>query len=397
MAYRRTFTAALPALAAALALGATTVSPTGAAADQGRDSPPAVALRLIGVNDFHGHLQPPRGDDAIVSLHGGGSVTAGGGAYLAAHVKQLRRQAPASLVVGTGDLIGVSPPESALFHDEPTIDLMNGLGMAASTTGNHEFEHGYEELERLQHGGCHPQTGCQFDHPYRGARFPYLGANVTLAHTGRNALPPYWIRRVNGVPVGFIGTPLQGVPETLEPGVTAGLRFGNEVEAADRYADLLDRMGIKTIVLLLHQGDVNTTPNGPDTCDVAAGGAGRAIAEGVTSKIDVIFSAHTHAQYVCWLNDPAGHRRPFVQGRSYGRELSVVDLRIDPATREVIRGRTQAFNRIVTRDVPPDAAAQALVDRAVRLATAITGRRAEQVPRSIDHNGRSAAEPTPER
>ncbi|WP_225847504.1 hypothetical protein [Streptomyces sp. HPF1205] len=74
--------------------------------------------------------------------------------------------------------VAASMQPSSAANDVPAwsawacvVDLMNDLGMATSTTGNHEFEYGYAELERLQHGGCDPLTGCRFDHPYRGARF----------------------------------------------------------------------------------------------------------------------------------------------------------------------------------------------------------------------------------
>ncbi|PZG96150.1 bifunctional metallophosphatase/5'-nucleotidase [Streptomyces sp. NTH33] len=261
---------------------------------------------------------------------------------------------------------------------------MNQLDMKASSVGNHEFDKGYKELERIQNGGCSPVDGCRFDHPYRGARFRYLGANVTFKSSGENALPPYWIQRVNGVPVGFIGEPLQDTPSVTSPSGTAGLRFGDEVTTANRYADLLSRKGVKTIVLLLHQGDDDKVPNGPNTCDVAGGGPGTAIATRVSPKIDVVFSAHTHQQYVCWVKDPTGHRRPFVQGRSYGRELSVVDLRIDPRTHDVLRGRTQAFNRIVTRDVPKDPKAEALISRAVDLAAPTADKPVGRISQDID-------------
>jgi 5'-nucleotidase len=208
-----------PALAAALTLGVVTVSPAAAAAPSGggQDNKP-LSLRLIGINDFHGNLQPPQGSDGVVFLRDGTKVTAGGGAYMATHIKQLRRQAHDSLLVGVGDLIGASPLESALFHDEPTVDLMNQLDMKASSVGNHEFDKGYKELERIQNGGCSPVDGCRFDHPYRGARFRYLGANVTFKDSGKNALPPYWIQRVNGIPDFAAVHPLKRKRPRIAPG-----------------------------------------------------------------------------------------------------------------------------------------------------------------------------------
>src|SRR3977135_3739023 len=105
--------------AAALAAVATTATP--ASATSGQHPDPTTDVRLITFNDFHGNLEPPSGSSGRVNLPGGTTVNAGGAAYLATHVKQLRT--PNSLVVSAGDNIGASPLASALFHDEPTVEL----------------------------------------------------------------------------------------------------------------------------------------------------------------------------------------------------------------------------------------------------------------------------------
>lgn len=335
--------------------------------------PPAnvLDLRLIGMNDLHGSLEPPAGSSGRVFLPDGTTVDAGGAAFLATHVKNLEAEVGASVVVGQGDLIGASPLASALFHDEPTIEVLNSIGMDANAAGNHEFDEGYAELQRIQRGGCHPVDGCQY-HDYRGARFPILGANVTLKRNGLPALPPVWLSFHNGIPVGYIGMPLEGTPEIVAAEGIRDLNFGDEVEAANRYADLLDRFGVRTIVLLVHQGD-STTGGGPDECRILPG-AGSAIAAQVSPKIDVVLSGHSHQQYNCVVTDPAGQPRPFVQGLSFGRMLSVVDLRIDRRTKDVIRSETRATNHIVTRTVPADPAVQELVSEAVTKSAPIANR-----------------------
>jgi 5'-nucleotidase len=332
-----------------------------------------VNLRLIGMNDLHGNLEPPAGSSGRVVLPGGATVDAGGAAFLATHVRQLREEVTNSVVVAQGDLIGASPLASALFHDEPTIDVLNDLGLFASASGNHEFDEGYNELLRIQRGGCHPVDGCQFHDTYDGADFRYLGANVTFKGTETPALPPFWLTMVQGVPVGFIGMPLRGTPEIVSAEGIKNLDFGDEVEAANRYADLLDRFGVKTIVMMMHQGDQVITGNPPDACGIIPG-IGRQIAEQVSPKIDVVLAAHTHQQFNCMVTDPAGQPRPYIQGLSFGRILSVVDLKVDRSTRDVIRSETTATNHVVTRTVPADAAVQALVTEAVTKSAPIANR-----------------------
>ncbi|XVV04036.1 bifunctional metallophosphatase/5'-nucleotidase [Actinosynnema sp. CA-248983] len=357
--FRRT-TAAL-ALAAVSGLAVTFAQ---APAQAENKASRTVDVRLIGINDLHGNIEPPSGSSGRVTLSDGTQVTAGGAAYNATHIKNLQAQVRNSVIVGQGDLIGASPIVSALFHDEPTIEILNTFGMHATAAGNHEFDEGYQELLRIQRGGCHPVDGCDFRESYEGADFPIMGANVTLAANGRPALPPFWVEFRDGMPIGFIGMPLKDVPILVDPNGIKELKFGDEIAAANRYANLLNWLGVKSIVLLIHQGD-NTQGGGPDDCRLnATKGPGQIIAESVSPKIDAIFSGHSHQHYNCTVKDPDGNPRPFIEGLAFGRELSVVDLKIDKRTRDVIRSETKARNHIVTRDVPEDPEVQAIIDLA---------------------------------
>ncbi|WP_246025900.1 bifunctional metallophosphatase/5'-nucleotidase [Saccharopolyspora antimicrobica] len=334
-------------------------------------APATVDVRLIAFNDLHGNLDPPAGSSGRVTLPDGSTVDAGGAAYLATHVAQLRGEAGTSLVLSAGDNIGASPVNSALFHDEPTVEFLNQLGVAASVVGNHEFDEGYAELQRIQSGGCHAEDGCQFRESFGGADFPQLGANVAF-EDGGPALLPFGIELVQGVPIGIIGVTLEDLPAMVTPEAVRGLAFGDEVEAIGRTADLLDRAGVKAQVVLLHQGD-NTEGGGPDDCRVTPGPASE-IAAHASPKVDVIFTGHSHQQYNCTVPDPAGNPRTVLQGASFGRLLSVADLTIDRRSKDVVRPETKAHNRIVTRDVPADPAAQQLIDEATGKAAPIANR-----------------------
>src|SRR5690606_20190721 len=118
--------------------------------------PPATAsVRLLALNDFHGNLEPPTGSSGRAIDENGDTVDAGGAAYVAAHLKRLRNRD--TLTVAQGDLIGATPLISAAYHDEPSVQFLGDIGVTASAVGNHEFDEGYEELLRIQHGGCHPE------------------------------------------------------------------------------------------------------------------------------------------------------------------------------------------------------------------------------------------------
>jgi len=180
---------------------------------------------------------------------------------------------------------------------------------------------------------------------------------------GFPAVLPFTVKFEGGIPIGIIGITLHDLPSVVTPAAVQGLRFGDEVQAIDRTANLLDRLGIKTLIVTMHQGD-GTLGGGPHACNVAPGIA-QTIATTATPKVDAFFTGHSHQQYNCSVNDPAGNPRPVIQGLSFGRLLSVIDIKIDKKTRDVIRSATVADNVIVTRDVTQDPVVKKLVDDAV--------------------------------
>jgi 5'-nucleotidase len=346
-----------------------------------------VAVRLIALNDLHGNLEPPAGSSGRVTTDDGATVDAGGAAFLAAHVARLRAEAQNTVLLSAGDNVGASPAASALFHDEPTVDLLDGLGVAASVVGNHELDEGLPELLRLQHGGCHPTDGCQFRPDFGGATFPFLGANIGGADP---ALPASTVVETGGVRIGVIGVTLHDLPTVVSPDAIRGLTFGDEVGAIDRASDELTAQGVAAQVVLLHQGDEGA--RSPDACPADPQGAASVIARAASPQVDVFFTGHSHQQYVCSEPDPAGVPRPVVQGLSFGRLLSVVDLAVENG--DVVRDRTAARNEVVTRDVAPDPAAGALVSEAVAKAAPVANRPVGSITRDLVRSaGRSGESP----
>jgi 5'-nucleotidase len=368
--------------AATVAVGVAVAAPATAAPGHNA-APNTTTVRLIGLNDFHGNLQPPAGSSGRVALSNGTTVDAGGAAFVATHVRQLRAQQPNSLVLSGGDNIGASPLASALFHDEPTIEFLNSIGTTASAVGNHELDEGYRELLRIQFGGCHPVDGCQFHNPYTGADFPYLASNITFTNTGLPATLPFTIKSVGGVKVGIIGATLKDLPTIVSPDGIQGLSFGDEAAAINRSSALLQRLGVKAQVVVIHQGDSTVGANGPNDCHLAANGPLSAINAGVSANVDAIISGHTHTQYNCQLPDPKGQLRTVIQSLSFGRLLSVLDLKINKKSGEVQRDLSTATNEIVTRTVTPDPAVQAIVDEAVTKAAPIANQQVGKITSDI--------------
>ena len=327
----------------------------------------SVDLQILGLNDFHGNLEPPSGSSGRINIPDGSggttTVNAGGVSYLATHLNMLRAGHANSITVAAGDNIGASPLISGYFHDEPTIEALNALGVQLASVGNHEFDEGPAELLRMQNGGCRtstltPPESCAL-HTFTGADFEYLSANVVVHDTGQTLFPAYAIRKVDGVKVAFIGLTLQGTPGIVTPAGTAGLDFLPEAATVNKYVDMLaHKQHIETFVVLLHQGGFQTGASYVNDCQ-GLGGDVLPIIQDLSSRVDVVLSAHTHQPYNCVLANNQGHNMIVTQASSFGRVITDVELKIDRATGDVVQA--SANNVIVTRDVPTDPTEDAIV------------------------------------
>ncbi len=346
------------ALLAVTALFAAAAAPAVARQPAKHADPPGqlIPVQLLAFNDYHGHLLASDNGDID-------GAAVGGVEYLSAELNKLRKGHKFSLTVAAGDLIGGSPAFSGLFHDEPSVESLNTLGLDVSSVGNHEFDEGVTELLRMQNGGCHPVDGCYFpDQPYAGADFPWLAANVVNETTGKTALPPYWIKRFNNVKIGFIGMTLEATNTLVAAAGIKGWEFKDEVETANALVPKLKAKGVQAIVVLLHEGGSQTPPPGDVDACVGISGPIVAINAGLSPAIDAIVSGHTHLPYNCMLPDPAGHPRFVTSAYSYGRVVTELNLVLDKRTHDVRRDLSTSENHIVDQaTLNPDPAETAVI------------------------------------
>ncbi|HEU4332708.1 MAG TPA: bifunctional metallophosphatase/5'-nucleotidase [Lapillicoccus sp.] len=362
---------------------------------------PTLDIQILSFNDFHGNLEPPSGssgrlviDHALNAAGAAVDVTtdsltppgAGGVEYLATHLKQAREGHPYSLTVAAGDLIGASPLLSAAFHDEPSIEALNSLGLDVSSVGNHEFDEGYKELQRMADGGCiedgpngaNNQNSCAL-HPFQGADFPYLAANVKYAGTNQTILPPYAIKNIKGAKIGFIGMTLKDTPTIVTASGIQGLEFTDEVQTANALVPVLRAQGVNAIVVLIHQGGSpgQQTWFGPDgkpykvnpSYDAACENGSELapdspiipIAKNLDPAIDMIVSGHTHQPYICDIKDPKGQDRLVTSASSFGRLYTDTEVTYDRRTQDIVRAKVASSNVLVTRNVARDPAQSEII------------------------------------
>jgi len=345
-------TSHLRALGAGLAAAATaaTLASAPAMADASptpQGNPIATSVQLLSFNDYHGHLEAT--DGPLSKSQDPTQTPVGGAEYLSSKLSELRAKVgdADSLTVAAGDLIGGSTFLSGMFHDEPSVESLNTMGLDVSSVGNHEFDEGTTELLRMQDGGCHPKDGCYFpDQPYPGADFTWLAANVVRKDTGKTLLPGTSIKTVNGVRVGFIGMTLEATPTLVSPAGVASVDFKDEVQTANAQAEQLKAQGVKAIVVLLHEGGYQARTI--NDCDGISEPIAQ-IAAQMTPEVDEIITGHTHQGYICSLPDPDGNPRLVTSAADYGRAVTETTLVLNTRSGDVIREKTTAVNHLVNR------------------------------------------------
>ena len=295
------------------------------------EEPEYVHLRILAINDFHGHI-------ATSSSAFGG---VGRADYLAANIASAAEGAEHSVFVSAGDLIGASPLISSLFHDEPTIEAMNLIGLAINAVGNHEFDEGPAELLRMQHGGPHPVDGDLDGDPFHGADFQFLGANVVDDSTGTTLLPPYAVREYDGIKVAFIGLTLDGTANIVARESVEGLIFHDEADTVNGMIPELRQQGIEAIVVLLHEGGFSD--GGQNDCGSGLTGPIAEVTARLDDAVDLVIAGHTNDEFICeidgkWVTmaDTAGRLFTVIDAtlsRDTG-DLTVVDIRNQPNIQE---------------------------------------------------------------
>jgi 5'-nucleotidase len=323
-------------------------------------------VKIQAINDLHGGIDSSRRV---------GNRQIGGAAYLATAMNERAAGHPHVLRVGAGDMVGASPAVSAMLQDEPTIRVLNSLGLLVNTPGNHELDEGIAEFFRLSNGGCHQVTGC-----FEGARFKQISANIVVDATGEPLLPPYHVEYVDGVPIAFIGATHTDVPQTVMAGAVDGLSFADPAISINRYVNQLQGRGVHAFVVLIHSGAEI------DRNDGRIGGPFIQTVEALDKDVDLVISAHTHQGYTSRV---AG--KLVTQAFSYGSAFADVDVTIDRQSGDIVSSWAEIINAPVT-GVTPDPEVSAIVADAQSRVAPLVSREVASTTRALSPNQERSGE-----
>jgi 5'-nucleotidase len=300
-----------------------------------------IKAKVLGFNDFHGNL----------NSRDIGGRPAGGAAVLAAYLKAEADEVnDRVIIVHAGDMVGASPPVSALLHHEPSIEFLNLLAntkctqrnlMApdcnmVGTLGNHEFDAGQGEIFRLLNGGRHADVDSMAK-DWAGVNVPYVSANIIDEASGETILPPYVIKKIDGVEVAIIGAVVKNTPKHVAPKNVVGLEFIDEAAAINRYVAELKAKNVHAIIVALHQGLRQVTfgekavvGKGELTGDIID------IIKALDGEVDIVISGHSHGYTNLLVTNNSGEKILLTQAFWSGTAYDDIDITLDPASGDII-------------------------------------------------------------
>ncbi|KQQ00085.1 MULTISPECIES: bifunctional metallophosphatase/5'-nucleotidase [unclassified Rathayibacter] len=283
----------------------------------------ATIIDVYTMNDFHGRLEATAGASVSQSTAGAASI--------ASAFSTLKAENPDnSILVSAGDNVGASTFTSLVQDDNPTIDALNEIGLSATAIGNHELDHGREDLD---------------DRIIPRADYEHISANLLEKGTDEHAYAPSYVQDFDGVKVGFIGAVTEDLPYLVSPDGIATLDVAPIVDSINdetaRLQDGIDdsadasipaeqkNLEADVVIAVMHEGAASPDVSFTDPASVFG-----TIVNGIGGNVDAIVSGHTHQAYDQEVTVD-GNTLPVLQTGSYGTYLGHLELTVDPATKDL--------------------------------------------------------------
>ena len=249
-------------------------------------------LVILHTDDVHSQVEPKKSDDK------------GGAKRRMGAIEQVRAKYDNVLLLDAGDFTQGSS-YYCVFKGRTDVELMNKMGYAAATLGNHEFDLGAEFLA---------------DSIIPLADFPIVLANYKFDKgfaLSKKNVPPYVILDTMGLRIGIFGllVDLQGLTAHSEIFDKPGMHYQNPVEVARKLsAKLKKQKKCDLVICLSHLGWRTETGSHPDELDGN-------IAD--LPFVDLVIGGHNHD------SRPNSHSKDgtfFVQNKNQGVEIGIFKI-----------------------------------------------------------------------
>lgn len=296
-------------------------------------------ITVLDISDYHGQLVPlSEAADNLAAPAVNPAFGIGGSAFLKTWFDVYRAEAQnGSVTMAAGDSVGATPPISAFFGDTPTIQIMNLMGIQIDGLGNHNFDRGQNYLRTTL---------------IPLANYPFVSANVvdSKGKTPAEWKPSYVFDTIfDGGKVGFVGFTNEDAPTLVFPNSFDPFHVAPRVAAVQAEVNRLRSKGIKTIIVMGHDGATDgtlTNPTGPLI----------SLADQLTG-VDAVIGDHTDFQVISLR--PNGVL--VTENRSKGLRFTRVRLVLDTSAKKIVY-KTADFHKPWNIGVTADPAIQSQIN-----------------------------------
>lgn len=367
-----------------------------------------VPIQMLGINDFHGALSTTGSyygaDGAKVSGAGTAALLAGYFSQAESTFKQ-KNSTGKTLRVQAGDMVGASPANSGLLQDQPTMRILNQMKFDVGTLGNHEFDEGLGEFNRIL-TGTKPDPTSDFYQIVKDYNNDYTqdqlkgGFNLVIANVhdkNTGDIPygwkPYTIKNVGTtsepIKIGYIGVVTTEIPNLVLAKYHEDYSFTDPADEILKYSKELVNQGVNAIVVLGHTPSVQGAGESVsgETADIMT----KVNQADPNNSVDAFFAGHNHV----YTNGVVGNTR-IVQSTSQGKGYIDLQGEYDTATNDFVSTPKATVNPVDPNGgVTPDATVKEIVDDADTRVKDVTDEKigtadkAEDITRTVNELGES--------
>jgi S-sulfosulfanyl-L-cysteine sulfohydrolase len=167
----------------------------------------------------------------------------GGYATLKSMVNTLRQQNPANTFLIDGGDCFQGGGVAALTEGRAIVPLMNNIGYDLMLPGNWEVVYGKEMMMKDMFAYDCPKVCANMFH------------QTNDEFNGDLIFPPYYVKHIGGIKIGFIGYNDPLTPKRQSPAYSEGIRFSHPEENVSRYIRIMrEYEGCHLVILLTHMG-----------------------------------------------------------------------------------------------------------------------------------------------
>lgn len=301
-----------------------------------------IPVQVLAINDFHGAIDTT---STLHQLDGSEVKDAGLVARMATVLndaqkdfeKQYHATKDQTIRVESGDLVGASPAASSLLQDEPVIKIMNKLHFNIGTLGNHEFDEGLPEFNRLltnqEWDGNHPMTKEAVQNYKQGPN--HMQLVVSNVETTKGKVPFQWkpyttieVKDKEGksAKIGFIGVVTPELKTLTMSKNLKGYKILDPAKQIVKYSKELEKQDVKAICVLAHTAAGNNKDGSKTETEKMLDQVKKLDPK---TSVDAVFAGHDHQ-----LQNKTYQDILVTESANQGKAVMNIVGEIDPKTKD---------------------------------------------------------------